>query len=263
MSDLVNIKIHGILGKQLGKSEWKLKARSVGDAVRGIQCNSKKLYSQLLENDKKNIRYRVLINNEDFLTEEGKDPNTPEGFMNSELIRDFDNLKTIDIVPVLEGSDNFMSIFTIIIGIVLIATGVGAIAAPGFLTGAGGALGAGMKAALVMGGLGLVAAGVTNLLTPMPKFGDFREIEQGGARSYLFNGPENTIREGGPVFVGYGRLLVGSHVVQSSSDVVDTDAEVKPKDTWGETKYGLLYNIPNAGGLLNTRVKEWDKEPGT
>ena len=67
MSNLVDVKIHGILGKQLGKSEWKLKVRSVGDAVRGIQCNSKKLYSQLLENDKKNIRYRVLINNKDFL----------------------------------------------------------------------------------------------------------------------------------------------------------------------------------------------------
>lgn len=260
MSDLVNIKIHGILGKQLGKNEWKLKARSVGDAVRGIQCNSKKLYSQLVENDKKNIRYRVLINNEDFLTEEGKDPNTPEGFMNSELVRDFDNLKTIDIVPVLEGSDDFMSIFTIVIGIALIATGIGAAGGfSAFMAGQGSM----MAMAQVVGGLGLVAAGVTNLLTPMPKFGDFREIEQGGARSYLFNGPENTIREGGPVFVGYGRLLVGSHVIQSSSDVVDTDAEVKPKDTWGETKYGLLYNLPNAGGLLNTRVKEWDKEPGT
>jgi len=259
MSNLVDIKIHGILGKQLGKTNWKLKVRSVGDAVRGIQCNSKKLYSQLLENDKKNIRYRVLINNKDFLTEEGKDPNSAEGFKNCELLRDFDNLKTIDIVPVLEGSD-FFDVFTIILGIILIATGVGA--AGGFQAFMAGA-GTTMNTAMVMGGLGLVMAGVTNLLTPMPKFGDFREIEQGGARSYLFNGPENTIREGGPVFVGYGRLLIGSHVIQSASDVVDTDAEVQPKATWGETKYGLLYNIPNAGGLLATRVKEWSEEPGT
>ena len=53
MSKLIKVKIHGILGKQLGKTDWKLKARSVGDAVRGIQCNSKKLYAHLLENDKK------------------------------------------------------------------------------------------------------------------------------------------------------------------------------------------------------------------
>jgi len=259
MSKLVKIKIHGILGKQLGKTDWKLKARSVGEAVRGIQCNSKKLYAHLLENDKKNIHYRVLINSKDFLTEEGKDPNTAEGFKNSELVRDFNNLKTIDIVPILEGSDSFMSIFTIILGVVLIATGVGAAGGISMFMSSASA----MQVAMVMGGLGLVMAGVTNLLTPMPKFGDFREIEKGGARSYLFNGPENTIREGGPVFVGYGRLLIGSHVIQSSSDVVDTDAEVQPKDTWGETKYGLLYNVPNAGSLLSNRVTEWDKEPGT
>ena len=58
MRNLTNIKIHGILAEQLGQSEWKLAVKSVGDAVRGIQCNSKKFYSQLLENDKKNIRYR-------------------------------------------------------------------------------------------------------------------------------------------------------------------------------------------------------------
>ena len=68
------------------------------------------------------------------------------------------------------------------------------------------------------------------------------------------------MREGGPVFVGYGRLLVGSHVIQSASDVVDAPAEVVPKDTWGETKYGLLYNIPNAGKLLQTQVDDWGTE---
>jgi hypothetical protein len=128
---------------------------------------------------------------------------------------------------------------------------------PGWLASGGVA----MKAALVMGGIGLVAAGVTNLLTEMPKFGDFREIEQGGGKAYLLGGPQNTIREGGPVFVGYGRLMAGSHVIQSALDTVDSPAEVLPKDTWGQTKYGLLYNIPNAGGLLANRVKAWGTNP--
>lgn len=259
MNKLVNIKLHGILGEQMGQSEWKLGVKSVGDAVRGIQCNTKTFYSQLIENDKKNIRYRVLINEQDFEIEEGKDPNTAEGLATSELMMKREGIKSIDIVPVLEGSSDFMSIFTIIIGIVLIATGVGLIAMPGFLGGA--TAGIGMKAALVMGGIGLVAAGVTNLLTEMPKFGDFREIEQGGGKAYLLSGPQNTIREGGPVFVGYGRLMVGSHVIQSALDTVDSPAEVAPKDTWGQTKYGLLYNIPNAGGLLANRVIKWGTNP--
>ena len=99
---------------------------------------------------------------------------------------------------------------------------------------------------MFMGAVGLIAAGITNLLTPMPKFGDFREIEQGGAKSCLFNGPENTIREGGPVFVGYGRLLVGSQVIQSAADTVNIDADVRAGPQWGNQSNTLLYNIPNA-----------------
>ena len=254
MSNLVNVKIHGVLADQLGRSEWRLAVNSVGEAVRAIECNSQKLYKQLMENDKKNIKYRILINEKDFLMEEGKDPESLDDIFESELVLEKNNLKSIDIVPVIEGSDDIMSIITIVVGIALIATGMGAGLGMGIAIKS-----AGMKAAFVLGGIGLVAAGVTNLLTPMPKFGDFREIEGGGSRSYIFNGPENTIREGGPVFVGYGRLLIGSHVIQSALDTVDTDAEVIPKDTWGETKYGLLYNIPNAGGLLESRTQTWNE----
>ena len=252
MSNLVNIKVHGVLAEQLGQSEWNLAAKNVSQAVRGVECNSKKLYKSLLENDKKNIKYRVLINKKDFQIEEGKDPNTIEGLKCSELAISSSKIETIDIVPVIEGSDDFMSILTIIIGVALIAVGGWGLMGVTSM-GAGGAMGT----ALVLGGIGLVAAGITNLLTPMPEFGDFNEIERGGAKAYLFNGPENTVREGGPVFVGYGRLLVGSHVIQSASDVVDASAEIEPKDTWGETKYGLLYNIPNAGKLLKAEVDNW------
>ena len=87
------------------------------------------------------------------------------------------------------------------------------------------------------------------MLTPMPKFGDFREIEQTQARSYLFNGPVNTVREGGPVFVAYGRLLVGSHVIQTSMDNVDTDAEIKPLKTWGLTKRAFTLQCSRCPGL--------------
>ncbi len=266
MSNLANIKIHGILAEQLGRSEWKLSVKSIGDAVRGIQCNSKKLYQQLLENDKKNIRYRILINEKDFAMEEGKDPDSFEDLANSELALQHQNIKSIDIVPVIEGSD-VMDIFTVILGAALIfagGVGLGLFGAPAWTSGAFAAMGAGgwsaaFSGALMLGCIGLMAAGITNLMTSMPKFGDFREIEGGGSRSYLFNGPENTVREGGPVFVGYGRLLIGSHVIQAATDTVDADAQVTPKDTWGETKYGLLYNIPNAGGLLAARVKDWSK----
>ena len=175
---------------------------------------------------------------------------------------DLSTLKTIDIVPVIEGSKkiNFKDVLMVIAGIAMIAVGGAGLGFWGTQAGMGMGLGANMAGAVFMGGLGLVSAGVTNMLTPMPKFGDFREIEQSQARAYLFNGPMNTVREGGPVFVAYGRLLVGSHVIQTSMDNVAVDAEVKPLDTWGITKRALLYNIPDAGGLVDEAVKGWEGE---
>ena len=107
---------------------------------------------------------------------------------------------------------------------------------------------------MVVAGIGLVAAGVQNLLTPDPKFDDFREIEGGGRPSYVFSGPENVIREGGPVFVGYGRLLVGSQVIQTSVDYLDADAGVVKNKAWGDTSYGLRYNIPAVDGKIKERI---------
>tara|TARA_R110002012_G_scaffold236592_1_gene410329 strand:+ start:822 stop:1592 length:771 start_codon:yes stop_codon:yes gene_type:complete len=248
MKNLTKVTLHGILAEQMPRAEWKLAVKSVGEAMNGIHANTKNFFHTLLENDKKNIKYRVLINDQDFVIEEGKDPNTKEGLLASELVIKRDGIKTIDIVPVLEGAGGSLGdIFSIVAGVILFSAGMGWIATP-LLMGAG----AGIQAALILGGLGLIVAGVTNLLTDMPKFGDFREIEGGGAKSYLFNGPENTIREGGPVFVGYGRLLVGSHVIQSASDTVDVDAEIKRplvregKTVWGDPDDGLLYNIPDS-----------------
>ena len=86
MSNLTKITLHGVLAEQMGRAEWNLSVKSVGEAVNALECNTKKFFKQLLDNDKKNIKYRVLINDEDFTFEEGKDPNTEEGIMSSELV---------------------------------------------------------------------------------------------------------------------------------------------------------------------------------
>ena len=106
----------------------------------------------------------------------------------------------------------------------------------------------------------------------MPEFGDFREIEGGGRRSYLFSGPENTVREGGPVFIGYGRLMVGSQVVQSSIETFDVrsglrknEGKLTREDYWGNERYGLEYRdrVQNSSGtvqnMMRKRVEEWNK----
>tara|TARA_Y100000004_G_C8957668_1_gene431582 strand:- start:6694 stop:7452 length:759 start_codon:yes stop_codon:yes gene_type:complete len=242
------INLHGVLADQIGKSQWNLAVNSVGEAIRGIQANTKKLYQQLIENDEKNIKYRVLINKRDFIFDESKDPNSEEGLKSSQLVMKLKSIKTIDIVPVIEGADeDDKSVFAIVVGVMLIAAGV-------FVPGLGA-----FAMPLIMGGIGLVAAGIANLLTPEPEFDDFREIEGGGRPSYIFSGPQNTVREGGPVFVGYGRLLIGSHVIQTSLDNFNADAEVTLNNTWGLQGQGSLkYAIPYAQSKLEKRTQEPD-----
>ena len=61
-----------------------------------------------------------------------------------------------------------------------------------------------------MVGLGtqLTIGGVGALLTPTPK-----DVEE--TNNYSFNGPVNTIRQGVPVPICYGQLMVGSSVISS------------------------------------------------
>jgi hypothetical protein len=149
---------------------------------------------------------------------------------------------------------------TVVIGVALIWVG-----GVGLLAGAGWSSMYGMA---VVAGIGLVAAGVANLLTPDPEFDDFREIEGGGRAPYTFSGPQNVIREGGPVFVGYGRLLVGSQVIQAATDHFDEDAGVpQNKDPnggenviWGRPDYGLRYNVTNISDAVHDRVGDMQTE---
>ena len=84
----VKIKLHGALAKDAGRSEWNLRVKNVREAISGVQCHWKKFYSSLVENNKKHIGYRVLINGEECLVEEGKDPNSREGMRSSQLSLD-------------------------------------------------------------------------------------------------------------------------------------------------------------------------------
>ena len=64
--------------------------------------------------------------------------------------------------------------------------------------------------------------GMSNLLAEPPEFEDFREIQQINKReSYLFNGPLNTYNPGGPVPLGYGRIMVGSLTIAYSHEHED------------------------------------------
>lgn len=236
MSNLVKVNFHG--GIWTIPTEWDLAVNSVSEAIHAIQTRTKKLYQHLIQKDKENIKYQIIINGENYYTDNPPDINDLNSIENCELRLCRDDLKTIDIVPVLEGADSgTLGIFTAILGVLLIIIGIAAIVLTGGIGTAGGVVIIGI-------GITLLAAGVFTMLSRPPKFEDFREIEQGGKTSYLFSGPQNVIGEGGPVPVGYGRLLVGSQVISAAYVIRDYNTE--DTSVYLRDEYGNLTFTPSA-----------------
>lgn len=206
---LTKIKLHGFLAKKMD-SEWNLSVKSVGEAVRAIDALTKnKLSSLLYQYDKLRTRYKVLINGKPYKNDEGIEEDS-NNVKNSSLVIKR-KLNTIDIVPVIEGS-GALDILMTIVGVVLIVASF--------------YVGGPWAAAMFVSGVGLFAAGISNILAKPP---ETPELES-RSESYLFSGPANVIGEGRPVQVGYGRLRIGSNRVAASykvsystdnSDVVD------------------------------------------
>lgn len=132
----------------------------------------------------------------------------------------------LHIVPVAEGAggDN-KGIITALLGIVIVATAFftagGSLAALGgtaFTLPAGlGAITYGQIAAF---GLMLTLSGVSQMLAPSAKIDDYGALEDADKRkSFVFNGPINTMEQGGALPVVYGRMRVGSCVVNAGIEV--------------------------------------------
>ena len=115
----------------------------------------------------------------------------------------------IRIVPIVSGSKRGGLLQTVV-GVTLIVVGA-------LTSWAGGA-------ALVSVGIGMVAGGVIQMLTPVPKSPSQQDqASTENKPSYLFNGAFNSTQQGLPVPVVYGKMLVGSSVI-----AVGTWAEAIP-----------------------------------
>tara|TARA_R100001086_G_C11805871_1_gene250091 strand:+ start:494 stop:1159 length:666 start_codon:yes stop_codon:yes gene_type:complete len=195
------VRFHGNLGKRLNKKNWDLSIDSVQEAFRAVDILSKrKLTKCFIEDDKKKLRYQIKVNNKAVDTSKIDYENLSTVYNTELCIKR--KIESIDIIPLVEGSGSkIMGAVMTVVGVILVVAG---------MVGGGNPL-------LISAGLTLIAGGVSMLLAKPPKFDDFREIENTKkSSSYLFNGPTNTANEGGPVPIGYGRLIVGSQVIQTS-----------------------------------------------
>jgi len=197
-NNLTKVTLHGSLGKAAGREEWDLNISSANEAMHAINSQTEESIRRYFL-DTKNLygRYKILINE--------KEISAGTKFLEQyELSQERKDFKRLDIVPVLEGSD-WLDILGTIGGMYIFAGATNPYTA--------------------MIGIMLMTLGASNLLAQPPPLPETRQIlnpssdPQALANSYLFSGPVNVINEGGPVPVGYGRLIVGSQVVMSSYDV--------------------------------------------
>lgn len=212
---MIKVNLHGKLGEDLGES-WELDVSSVAEALHAIDVNTKKLRKWLISYQDE-YEYEILIDQNNLLNETPDYKNINE-LKNSEFCLNIkDKIKTIDIIPSIIGSGGAFKIF---VGAVAIVAAVAlAVFTPYLLP----------AVALGFAGLGLIAAGTSELLSKPPPNVPFTaqqtnpiegQGESGGPTSYLFNGPVNTVGEGGPVPIGYGELIVGGNNVFSNYNII-------------------------------------------
>ena len=106
------------------------------------------------------------------------------------------------------------------IHLVPLIIGAGGVALVSFITGAGGAAltgGAAFAASAINAVIiGVVSMGIQMALAPKPKMDRPESVVNSAKQSFLFSSKANIAEQGLPVPVGYGRLRVGSSVIQST-----------------------------------------------
>ena len=193
---MAEVTLHGKLAEAAGNDKWSLKVKSVAEAMHAINTQTNEsLRKHFLKRENAYGRYRVIVN--------GEDVAQITDLKFNEITLEREDFKKVDIIPVLEGS--FLGILGILLG------------------------GAGMLFATTpmafMTGLMLLTQGISTMMAKPPEMPEQRQITNPSsdptalANSYLFNGPVNVINDGGPVPLGYGRLIVGTQVIMSAYDV--------------------------------------------
>jgi predicted phage tail protein len=191
---LRKIKLYGRLAKFIGKRVLEADVSSAAEAVRFLLANWPEL-----ERHMANQHYRVSLGDYDLVEDELHDPA---------------GTQPIKIVPVVTGAG---AVGRIIAGAALIVASI-------FIPGTALIFGTALKGLVLGIGTSLALGGVAQLLTPTPTLSLGTDSPNDPRKSYSFSGIQNTSRQGTPVPIVYGEMLVGSVVVSAGIDVDQVSA---------------------------------------
>lgn len=196
---MTRIELGGVLGKTFGKVHNRL-ISTTHEATRALAATVEGFEKFMISSQRRGLTYAVF---------RGKD-NIGEDDLNYPISED-----VIRIVPVVIGSKK-AGVLQTILGAVLVVVG-----AVGMFTPWGQALGGATWGSYAMqAGVGLMAGGIIQMLSPQPA-GLASKQDADNRASYAFGGVTNTAAQGYPVPLLYGRRRIGGAIISAGIYVED------------------------------------------
>jgi predicted phage tail protein len=193
------IKLSGSLAKKFGREHKRLlETGTTSEAFSAIKNTLQGFEPFIKEQAKLGLRYAIFRN--------GKNTGQDEF--------DLSGTNEIRIVPVVCGSKRG-GILQTILGAVLIVVGAYF-----------------QQPWLVQAGIGMVAGGVVQMLSPQAKGLKGREASD-NAPSYAFGGAVNTTAAGNPVGIGYGKRRIGGAIISAGIYAEDIAVSKRSVQTSG------------------------------
>lgn len=195
------ILLYGQLSKKFGK-EHHYDVVNSAEAIRAMCCTIKGFKQHVIDDIK--TGYQIFTGSNDLYGDEIHIPSS--------------DMETIRIVPLVFGSGN---LFKVILGIAMIgfAFYTGGASLSGMAFGEAGAFFSMTSMGLAKAGLFMILSGVAGMLfTPPTPDSDGYEAAN-NKPSYAFDGAVNTTRQGNPIAIGYGRMIIGSQVISAGLEV--------------------------------------------
>jgi len=218
------VKVYGALRKRLGQCRFQFEADTPAQAIKALCANFPGLDKWLIDSEQDGVGYRVTIGKERIGEDEA-----------ATLLMPWSERDVFSITPVIAGAGQGAGSIFAGIGLVALAIVLGP-AAGGFLglgmglsgvtagavagSAAMGIIGGAFASAVGFLGVSLIVGGVAQMLSPAPTFSGFeRGKEAARLESFNFSGITNTVQQGMPVPICYGRCFIGSAVISSGLDV--------------------------------------------
>jgi len=213
---LREIRVYGQLAKFLGRRTFRAAVGSAAEAMRFLLANFPQLERHMADQ-----HYKVSVGGYDLALNELHDPA---------------GMQTIKIIPVIGGAGGATGKIIAGIAIAALSFGIGAIASAGVTLGGLAGIGTVATAGVAIGA-SLVLGGVAQMLTPAPSLtpigmsptfsggttASTEGTELDPQASYSFSGVQNTSRQGVPVPLVYGEMVVGSVVISAGIDTVQVE----------------------------------------